>query len=235
MSPDPCVLRKVVCSAERLRRHRQPAVGRTYTILRDADDAVAVTKPNESSFCAYLTELAFRRHLAHIRSSSDDPEERQNSTNGNGKGSASGSGTSSGADTPPIAPFRFANHVAISLRTPSLNYRSYFFFALAVAGAPGAPAYLSDPVPAKSSKQASGAPSAEPAVAYLGVLGHWFVLGQVPELFQWIWRVLHSSRRSGKGRKKNAALDKPGILEMRAVMPKDESLSCESTEVEFMS
>lgn len=188
---------------------------------------VAVTKPNESSFCAYLTELAFRRHLAHIRSSSDEPEERHTTTNGTGKGIAGGSGATSGADTPPIAPFRFANHVAISLRTPSLNYRSYFFFALAVAGAPGAPAYLSDPVPAKSSKQASGAPSAEPAVAYLGVLGHWFVLGQVPELLQWIWRVLHSSRRSGKGRKKNAAMDKPGILEMRAVMPKDESLSCE--------
>lgn len=132
------------------------------------------------------------------------------------------SGTGSGADTP-IAPFRFANHVAITLRTPSLCYRSLFFFALAFAAPPSAPVYLSDPVMGKPPK-ASGPPKPEATVAYLGVLGHWFKLGHVPALLQWAWRVVRIGRRD-KARKKSAALDRPGVMEMRAVAPKDESPS----------
>jgi predicted nucleic acid-binding Zn-ribbon protein len=176
--------------------------------------AVAATCPAESSFRAHLTELAFRRHLAHIRSS-DEPEEGARATNGHAP-----SGTNSGADTP-IAPFRFANHVAITLRTPSLCYRSLFFFALAFAAAPSPPVYLSDPVIGKPPK-ASGAPKPEPTVAYVGVLGHWFMLGYVPELLQSAWRGMRIGRRD-KARKKSAALDRPGVMDMRAVAPKDES------------
>ncbi|TXT12914.1 hypothetical protein VHUM_01315 [Vanrija humicola] len=178
---------------------------------------VAITKPTESSFRSYLTELAFRRHLMHIRSS-DEPETAAATENSSGNASPSGTG----ADTPTIAPFRFANHVAITLRTPSLNYRSYFFFALAFSAAPGPPAFLSDPVLARPSKQSSGAPPPEPVISYLGILGHWFVLGPVPASFQWAWRLLHLSRRD-KARKKSSILDKPGVMEMRAVLPKDES------------
>lgn len=128
--------------------------------------------------------------------------------------------TSSGADTPP-APFRFANHVAITLRTPSLCYRSYLFFAIAFAGAPGPPAFLSDPILGKPSKHASGPPPCDPAVAYLGLLGHWFVLGTVPAWLQWAYSLGRLGRR-GKARKKSSALDRPGVMEMRAVLPKDE-------------
>lgn len=157
----------------------------------------------------------------HIRSS-DEPETAASAENSSGNASPSGSG----ADTPTIAPFRFANHVAITLRTPSLNYRSYFFFALAFSAAPGPPAFLSDPVLARPSKQSSGAPPPEPVISYLGVLGHWFVLGPVPSSFQWAWRLLHLSRRD-KARKKSSILDKPGVMEMRAVLAKDESPPCE--------
>lgn len=179
--------------------------------------AVSVTNPTETSFRAHLTELAFRRHLAHIRSS-DEPE----TAVADGARTPQSNG-SSGADTPPIAPFRFANHVAITLRTPNLYYRSYFLFAIAFSAAPGPPAFLSDPVPAKSAKH--GVPQPEPSLAYLGVLGHWLVLGHVPPILQWAWRVIRVGRR-GKARKKSAALDRPGVLEMRAVLPKDESPTC---------
>lgn len=175
---------------------------------------VAATCPAESSFRAHLTELAFRRHLAHIRSS-DDPEDSPRATNGNAP-----SGTTSNVDTP-IAPFRFANHVAITLRTPSLCYRSLFFFALAFAAPPSPPNYLSDPVMGKPPK-ASGAPKPEPTVAYLGILGHWFMLGYVPAVLQWAWRVVRIGRRD-KSRKKSAALDRAGVMEMRAVTSKEES------------
>ncbi|BEI80953.1 hypothetical protein CcaverHIS002_0201130 [Cutaneotrichosporon cavernicola] len=175
---------------------------------------VAATCPAESSFRAHLTELAFRRHLAHIRSS-DDPEDGVRATNG-----STPNGTTSGADTP-IAPFRFANHVAITLRTPSLCYRSLFFIALAFAAPPSPPVYLTDPVMGKPPK-ASGPPKPEPTVAYLGVLGHWFMLGHVPAMLQWAWRAMRIGRRD-KARKKSAALDRAGVMEMRAVALKDES------------
>lgn len=172
--------------------------------------AVAVTCPTETSFRGHLTELAFRRHLAHIRST-DEPEGTETRS----------SSTLNGTDTPP-APFRFANHVAITLRTPSLCYRSYVFFAVALAAPPGPPAFLSDPVLGKPSKHSAGPPQADPAIAYLGLLGHWFVLGSVPALLQWAWRACRIGRR-GKARKKASALDRPGVMEMRAVLPKDEA------------
>ncbi|CAK9782919.1 hypothetical protein CC85DRAFT_329422 [Cutaneotrichosporon oleaginosum] len=177
---------------------------------------VAATCPAESSFRVHLTELAFRRHLAHIRSS-DAPEEGARATNGH----ATSPGTSSGTDTP-IAPFRFANHVAITLRTPNMCYRSLFFFALAFAAPPLPPVYLSDPVMGKPPK-ASGPPKPEPTVAYLGVLGHWFMLGHVPESLQSSWGYVARMGRRDKARKKSAALDRAGVMEMRAVAPKDES------------
>lgn len=149
------------------------------------------------------------------------------SANSNSKASTTG-GT--GADTPPIAPFRFANHVAISLRTPSLCYQTYFFFAIAFSAAPGPPAFLSDPVPTKAAKK-DGPPQPEPALVHLGILGHWFLLGQVPALLQWAWRLIRVGRRD-KARKKSSALDRPGVLEMRAVLPnKDESAVSAASEL----
>jgi hypothetical protein len=45
----------------------------------------------------------------------------------------------------------------------------------------------------------------------------------VPRRAEWAWRFVTEGTRE-KGRKKSAIMDRPGILELRAVLPKEDSL-----------
>jgi predicted nucleic acid-binding Zn-ribbon protein len=139
----------------------------------------ALTNPSESSFRSHLTELSFRRHLA-------------------------------GAEPPaPIreitecAPFRFANHVAISLRTPTLLYKTLWLFSFAFTSPLGPPAFLSDPPPKK------GTVPRDRIVVWVGYLGHWTPVGMVPRKVEWAWRLVMNQRQKKK--------DRPGVMELRAV------------------
>lgn len=195
--------------------------------------AAAITNPTESSFRSHLTELSLRRHLADLRTSDDHPPTVEedtlspsNSTNIHDRSDRTGGGT--GAETPPIAPFRFANHVSISLRTPALIYRTCFFFSLCFTSRPGPPAFLSDPpiLTIKNGKHVGGASHStcppEKVVIFIGFLGHWILFGEVPAVLEWIWKLFGQGRRE-KGRKKNITADKPGVLELRAIANKEEN------------
>lgn len=195
-----------------------------------ADLPAAVTNPTEASFRSHLTELSFRRHLADIRSSDSSvpscTEEEGSAITLPTSGPSTGEVTTSsgGTETPPIAPFRFANHVAISLRTPPLVYKTLFFLSIALTSPLAPPAYLSDPTPI-GKKHATPLPR-ERRVLYIGYLGHWVLVGQVPSKVEWVWRLFTDGSRE-KGRKKNALLDRAGITELRSIASKDESLGAQ--------
>ncbi|WVQ84492.1 hypothetical protein IAT38_006644 [Cryptococcus sp. DSM 104549] len=192
-----------------------------------------ITKPNETSFRSHLTELSFRSTLADIRRSENDdavlPDEHAHLPSSNAP-----SIPGSGADTPnlalphtqppsqTIAPFRFANRVAISLRTPTLLYRSFFVCAIAITSPLAPPTFLADAAHLGKVKHASQQVR-ERHVVWFGCLGRWSEVGLVPASVEWVWRVLTRGERE-KGRKK-AALDKAGVLDLRAVQPKEEPLS----------
>ena len=190
-----------------------------------------MTNPTESSFRSYLTELSFRRHLADIhRPVIDDVSHAPGAQNGtvtekaNGELSNGHNATAtkhpSGSETPPIAPFRFANHVAISLRTPPLAYRSLLFFALAFTSPVCAPIFVSD-----SGSKGKGCAVRDPVVVFLGLMGHWIYVGSLPARFQWIARLLLEEIRDRSSKKD--PVTRAGIIEMRAVPPKEE-VACES-------
>ncbi len=174
-----------------------------------------ITNPTESSFRSHLTELSFRRHLVDIRSSDDssvvEDEPHVPST----------PRPDHGTETPPIAPFRFANHVGISLRTPTLLYKTFLLFSLAMTSPLSPPPFLSDPTPAQRGKHASGPPPRDRMVVFFGFMGHWTLVGQVPRRAEWVWRLVTGGGRE-KGRKKGVALDRAGVLEMRAVPGKED-------------
>jgi len=174
-----------------------------------------ITNPTESSFRSHLTELSFRRHLVDIRSSDDssagEDEPHVPST----------PRKDHGTDTPPIAPFRFANHVAISLRTPTLLYKTFLLFSLAITSPLSPPPFLSDPSPVSRGKHASGQPRRDRTVVFFGFMGHWTFMGQVPRQAEWVWRHATEGGRE-KGGKKVAASVCAGVMEMRAVPGKEE-------------
>jgi hypothetical protein len=180
-----------------------------------------VTNPNEASFRSHLTELSFRRHLVDIRSTEDTPEshdappatpERPNP--GGGGASAGVQSSLNGMDTPPLAPFRFANHVAISLRTPPLLYRTLWIASLAFTSPPSPPVFLTEPLP-------KGKVGRDRLVVFIGFMGHWSMLGMVPRQLEWIWRIATRGERE-KGRKKAVNAEKAGVLELRAVPGKED-------------
>ena len=185
----------------------------------------AITNPTEASFRSHLTEMSFRRHLADIRQ--DDSESNQSSTPANTATSplsiedtTPNETVSNGCDTPPIAPFRFANHVAISLKTPPLYYKTLFFLSIALTSPLSPPSYLTDPTPLN--KKHSTLPPRDRNVLYVGYLGHWVLVGQIPRKVEWVWRLFGDSSRE-KGRKKNALLDRPGITELRSIATKEDN------------
>lgn len=172
-----------------------------------------MTNPNETSFRSHLTELSFRRHLVDIRSdehSTDTPSNDDVKTD-------LPSTTSTHTDTP-IAPFRFANHVSISLRTPTLYYKTFYICAIALTSPLGPPAFLSDPISLVRNK---GQVQKERLVLYVGYLGHWVQLGVVPRRLEWLWRVWFD-----QGKEKRKKSDRPGVMELRAVQPKDDQGGC---------
>ncbi|WVW86147.1 hypothetical protein I302_108188 [Kwoniella bestiolae CBS 10118] len=194
-----------------------------------------ITNPTESSFRAHLTELSFRRHLADIRRSETDeatpltdeqaqlpstsPSAHLSTSTPDRRGSTPGNGTETPTHT--IAPFRFANHVAISLRTPTLLYRSFLICSITITSPLQAPAFLSDQTPhlLLKGKHASP-PIKERHVLWFGCMGHWSLVGLVPSSVEWAWKFLRRSERE-KGRKKN--LDKAGVIDMRAIQNKEDS------------
>ncbi|WRT70232.1 uncharacterized protein IL334_007227 [Kwoniella shivajii] len=198
-----------------------------------------ITNPTESSFRAHLTELSFRRHLADIRRSETDETTQLSDEQAQLPSSSSSlsahatpdrrsAASGTGIDTPThnhthtIAPFRFANHVAISLRTPTLLYRSFLICSITITSPLSPPAFLSDPTPPHLSKgkQASHIIK-ERHVIWFGCMGHWSLIGFVPSSVEWAWKFLKRSERE-KGKKRN--LDKAGVIEMRAVQNKEDSL-----------
>ncbi|WWC91692.1 uncharacterized protein L201_006638 [Kwoniella dendrophila CBS 6074] len=198
-----------------------------------------ITNPTESSFRAHLTELSFRRHLADIRRSETDelipltdeqaqlpstsPPVITDSSNRRGS-------TTPGNETPTthtIAPFRFANHVSISLRTPTLLYRSFLIFSITITSPLTPPAFLSDPTPPHLSKGKHSSTSTvkERHVLWFGCMGYWTLLGLVPTSVEWAWKFLKrssSSTEREKGKKKNH--DKAGVIEMKAIQNKDDPI-----------
>lgn len=180
----------------------------------------AITNPTEASFRSHLTELSFRRHLADIHTTDDgntaeDEPSLPTSTE-------APSAVVGGTETPTIAPFRFANHVAISLRTPPLHYKTLFFFSFALNSPLAPPIYLSDPTPLNK-KHATPLPK-ERFVLFIGYFGHWVWLGHIPRRVEWLWRLFTDGTRE-KGKKKNAYLERSGVMELRAVANKEEQSS----------
>jgi hypothetical protein len=175
------------------------------------DIPAAVTNPSEMSFRSYLTELSFRRHLVDIRS--DDHSATDASNDDKQVDLPSTTVSSTGTETP-IAPFRFANHVSISLRTPTLYYKTFYICAIALTSPLGPPAFLSDPITLVKNR---GHVQRERLVLYVGYLGHWVQLGVVPRRLEWLWRVWFD--QSKEKRKKG---ERPGVMELRAVQAKDD-------------
>ena len=183
-----------------------------------------MTNPTEASFRTHLTEMSFRRHLADIRHTDSASEEDSTTTSSDVTLPTAQAGTiiTPGTETPPIAPFRFANHVAISLRTPPLFYKTLFFLSIALTSPLAPPAYLSDPPIGKKQP----VPPRDRTVLYAGYFGHWVVVGQVPRKIEWAWRLFTEGSKE-KGRKKNVLLDRPGITELRSIATKEDSTTGE--------
>lgn len=192
-----------------------------------------MTNPTEASFRTHLTELSFRRHLAAIRSTDDHPSDPTTSLPTATVPTSTGHtphtddrpdkspipSIVTGTDTPPIAPFRFSNHVAISLRTPMLYFRSLFFLSLAITSPIGPPAFLSDPPAAHLGKK--GVVARETLVLYVGYLRYWVQIGVIPRKVEWAWKlVTEGSREKGK---KRVQVERPGVLELRAMPGKDDA------------
>lgn len=185
----------------------------------------AITNPTEASFRSYLTEQSFRRHLADSRGSDDPcgPDDAQLPSSAPPTQNGKPADKSSLVEPPSVAPFRFANHVAISLRTPNLVHRSLLFFSLASTSPIGPPAYLSDPVGTGKGKKETV--RGDRIVLYFGFMSHWRLLGVVPSQSEWIFRTLIRAVPSGEKKKKGAASERAGVLEMRAVSVKEETLA----------
>ncbi|KGB76923.2 hypothetical protein CNBG_2761 [Cryptococcus deuterogattii R265] len=123
-----------------------------------------------------------------------------------------------GADTPtlqPILPLRFANRVAISLRTPTLYYRSFFLLSIAITPPLQSPAYLSDN---RQMKKNTGIK--ERHLLWIGTWGSWSEVMLIPLYMEWVWRVV--KRGAKEKSRKRASVDKPGVFEIRSVAPKEE-------------
>ncbi|OCF38219.1 hypothetical protein I316_00445 [Kwoniella heveanensis BCC8398] len=204
-----------------------------------------VTNPTESSFRAHLTEMSFRRHLADIRrSETDDTTSAPPLTDEQAQLPSSSTpipitaatpdarrSSASGAETPThtVAPFRFANHVAISLRTPTLLYRSLLICSITITSPIAPPAFLSDPTPTPLGRGKHASPTIkERHVIWFGCMGHWSLIGFVPQSVEWAWKTLTRTERE-KGRKKSSTLDKAGVIEMRAVQNKEEVSSAKAS------
>lgn len=177
----------------------------------------AVSNPNENSFRSHLTELSFRRHLVDIRTSGSlhSPSDHVDSelTNHAHPVTVTSSSQSSSASTP--TPFRFANHVAINLRTPPMLYRSHWFFSTGIATPLTTPCILglSDPM---SVLKRGRERERDRSTVFIGFFGHWspVTIHLVSEL---IVAILGDGREKGKRR------ERPGILDVKALSAKEDA------------
>ncbi|KAK4686499.1 hypothetical protein P7C73_g3631, partial [Tremellales sp. Uapishka_1] len=181
----------------------------------------AITNPTESSFRSHLTELSFRRHLTDLRADDAPPAIEDTLPSSTPLTPDRPRLSRAGTDTPPIAPFRFANHVAISLRTPWLIYTTCFFFSLSLTARPGPPVFLSDPALLSTKGKHAPPMPKERMVVFLGLLGHWLFLGEVPAWVEGACKLFKGRRE--KGRKKTNAGDRSGVVEMRAIQSKEDA------------
>ncbi|EIW72006.1 hypothetical protein TREMEDRAFT_58148 [Tremella mesenterica DSM 1558] len=155
-----------------------------------------ILNPDENSFKSHLTELSFRRHLALIHSRPDHVQ-----------------GEEDDKDSP--APFRFSNHVAISLRTPQLLYRAMFLYSVVITSPLAPPTFLDAP------KAKSNAESKDGTVVWIGILGHWYYLGECAGVWGWYWRRM-AERGGGKKGKRKVNGVRAGVLDMKVVMAKED-------------
>lgn len=172
-----------------------------------------VTNPSETCFRSHLTELSFRSAMADFRRSEDEA----NDEHGNKQNSL----PITGADTPtlqPISPLRFANRVAISLRTPTLYYRSFFLLSIAITPPLQSPAYLSD-----NRQTKKNASIKERHLLWVGTWGSWTEVMLIPLYVEWVWRVV--TRGAKEKSRKRTSVDKPGVFEIRSVAPKEEPVT----------
>lgn len=177
----------------------------------------ALSNPNENSFRSHLTELSFRRHLVDIRtsdslnSSSDHADSDLTANHAHPVTVTSGSHSSS-ASTP--TPFRFANHVAINLRTPPMLYRSHWFFSTGIATPLASPCILGLSDPMMVLKRGREREKDRPTV-YIGFFGHWSPV-TINLLSDLVVAIL------GDGREKGKRSQRPGILDVKALSAKDD-------------
>ena len=170
-----------------------------------------ITNPNEMSFRSHLTELSFRRHLAYFRSSDDSlPEDDSALPEANGHVPEV---------VAPVAPFRFASHVSVSLRTPALHYRTLCFFSLALTSPLAPPIFLPDLAPTPTGRKCPW--PREQMVLYIGYFGYWVRLGMFPRRLEWVWRLFTDGPKD-KGKRKSL-LEKPGVMGMRAISTKEDT------------
>ena len=161
-----------------------------------------------------MTELSFRRHLVDIRTS----DSLNTSTDHSTELDTPPSNTLSTPSIPSTAPtpFRFANHVSINLRTPPLLYRSHLFFSTGVATPLASPCFLamSDPL---SVLKRGREREKDKSTVFIGFFGHWspVTINLISEL---IVAILGDGREKGKRR------ERPGIMDVKALSSKDDSL-----------
>lgn len=166
-----------------------------------------------------MTELSFRRHLVDIRTSDSLNTSTDHSTELDTPPSNILS-TPSNSSTAPT-PFRFANHVSINLRTPPLLYRSHLFFSTGIATPLASPCFLamSDPL---SVLKRGREREKDKSTVFIGFFGHWspVTISLISEL---IVAILGDGREKGKRR------ERPGIMDVKALASKDDSLPGMST------
>jgi len=162
-----------------------------------------------------LTELSFRRHLVDIRTSDSLNTSTDHSSELDTPPSNSISTSSSNSSTAPT-PFRFANHVSINLRTPPLLYRSHLFFSTGIATPLASPCFLamSDPL---SVLKRGREREKDRSTVFIGFFGHWspVTINLISEL---IVAILGDGREKGKRR------ERPGIVDVKALSTKEDSL-----------
>nr|ODN91550.1 hypothetical protein L204_05535 [Cryptococcus depauperatus CBS 7855] len=161
-----------------------------------------MTNPSDSSFHSHLTELSFRSAMADFRRSEDEANDEHSEKK-------SPLPTSGETSMPPsISPLRFANRVAISLRTPTLFYRSFVILSVAITPPLQSPAYLSDSRHVKKNIAVK-----ERHLLWLGTWGSWTEVMLIPLQLEWAWNVLTMNREKGRKR----TVDRPGVFEVRQV------------------
>jgi hypothetical protein len=207
-----------------------------------------IYNPNEASFRTYLNEQSFRKHLQGLNQETGssnlltgkDPSGTSLLDEAKLKSSGSGtiSSTSSNVLTP--TPFRFSNHIAVSLRTPQYHFLHSYLFSIVwiLPGSTHSTSKRASMHKSTSSANASGG-SSKPAatsfavdgedhgeehdptlqgVWYLGAFGRWWNMGRItddPSVRPWS-RKKKEALNAGDGGKRE-----PGLIGIVA-LPKDD-------------